>query len=370
LLTSVSHLIQRGQPRYGRDTSNVSGVLSATLIPAVAENKEGMVVHIKAANTSGAGSTLNVGAGALPIVRPDGSALRDGDIIAGSGNAYFCDGSHFQLLGADAIAQLKRNLTYYVGGAGASDLNDGLAATVASGHGPFATLQKAEDTIAVYNLNGFSVNVMVANGGGYAPLALRNISGDGTVNYIGNPGSPTSCAIVATAAGTSAISGVNCGSSHTFNGFDVSASGVGLSSGITISGVGSGINIYNMSFGPCTFAQVNASTGSIGMLGALSIRGGAQVFSFAYGQGGLINTSTVAPPSLTITAPVTYSVAFAVANVISQNVMQFASITGAGNVSGMKYMATLNGVIATNGGGEGYLPGTIAGTKSGGGQYS
>lgn len=369
LLTSVSHLIQRGQARYGRDTSNVAGVLSATLIPAVAENKEGMVVNIKAANTSGAGSTLNVGPGPLPIIRPDGSALRDGDIVAGSGNAYFCDGTHFQLMGADAIPVLKRNLNYYVGGTGASDSNDGLSATVAGGHGPFATLQKAEDTIAAYNLNGFSVNVFVANGT-YPPLTMRNVAGDGTVNYIGNPGSPTSCAIAASAASTSAVTGNNCGASHTFNGFDVSATGTGYSSGFALAGIGSSVFLQNISYGPCTLVHNYAATGSIGLAGALSIRGGAQAFSYAYGQGGLINTSTIAPPSLTITAPVTFSAAFAVGTVLAQNVMQFASITGAGNVSGPKYQVNLNAVINTNAGGENYLPGTIAGSRSNGGVYN
>jgi hypothetical protein len=42
---------------------------------------------------------------------------------------------------------------------------------------------------------------------------------------------------------------------------------------------------------------------------------------------------------------------------------------GGGNVSGMKYLANLNGVINTSGGGVGYLPGSTPGATGSGGQY-
>lgn len=46
-----------------------------------------------------------------------------------------------------------------------------------------------------------------------------------------------------------------------------------------------------------------------------------------------------------------------------------AGETITGTVTGTRYVATLNGVFSTNGGGANYFPGTVAGTTSYGGQY-
>ena len=44
--------------------------------------------------------------------------------------------------------------------------------------------------------------------------------------------------------------------------------------------------------------------------------------------------------------------------------------TANGTVTGMRYKASGNGIIASSGGGAEFFPGTIAGTTSTGGQYT
>jgi hypothetical protein len=52
------------------------------------------------------------------------------------------------------------------------------------------------------------------------------------------------------------------------------------------------------------------------------------------------------------------------------DILGFSSITGAANVSGSKFNVNQNGIIAVNGLGDNYFPGTIAGSRSSGGQYN
>jgi len=73
-------------------------------------------------------------------------------------------------------------------------------------------------------------------------------------------------------------------------------------------------------------------------------------------------------PSLVISTPITVQVF--IASLENANVILFfSSITGAGNVTGQKYSATINGTINSNGGGVNYYPGTVAGSTASGGQY-
>jgi hypothetical protein len=50
--------------------------------------------------------------------------------------------------------------------------------------------------------------------------------------------------------------------------------------------------------------------------------------------------------------------------------LTWTSFTGFGNITGTRYLASLNGVISSGGGGVNYYPGTIAGSVSNGGQYA
>jgi hypothetical protein len=87
---------------------------------------------------------------------------------------------------------------------------------------------------------------------------------------------------------------------------------------------------------------------------------------------GFVNHSPLAAnfPSLVILGPVTFSQAFITASTLGVAQMAYASITGAANVTGPRYLSALNGVVDSNGGGPNYFPGSVAGTTVTGGQYN
>ncbi|KYK44897.1 hypothetical protein A1D31_11815 [Bradyrhizobium liaoningense] len=75
--------------KFAQDTGTVNGVVVA-LSPAVTTRIPGLEINVKiAANNTGA-STLNLGAGSIQIVNPDGSDLGAGALVAG-GVATFID---------------------------------------------------------------------------------------------------------------------------------------------------------------------------------------------------------------------------------------------------------------------------------------
>jgi len=74
-------------------------------------------------------------------------------------------------------------------------------------------------------------------------------------------------------------------------------------------------------------------------------------------------------PDIAITAAVSIGI-FAHSYDLGVISGKYDVISGAGNVTGQKYVAQTNGVISTNGQGVGYFPGTIVGALSTGGQYA
>ena len=103
----------------------------------------------------------------------------------------------FQLIGATShwqlppspIAQLYGNKDYYVNAVSGNDGNDGLTAGTA-----FQTMQHAQNTCALFNQNGYSINIHVADGN-YGPVTCPAINGSGGINYIGNTANPQNVGI-------------------------------------------------------------------------------------------------------------------------------------------------------------------------------
>jgi hypothetical protein len=87
---------------------------------------------------------------------------------------------------------------------------------------------------------------------------------------------------------------------------------------------------------------------------------------------GSITLNPQTPPALTISAAVAFSTAFASSLLLGvlYAIAGYSSITGAANVTGSKFAVNQNGIIAVNGLGDGYFPGTSAGSRSSGGQYN
>jgi hypothetical protein len=236
-------------------------------------------------------------------------------------------------------------------------------------------LQKAVNVVSQFNLNGFSVTVNVA-AGTYAPVSLKSISGSGTVNFVGNNGSPATCLIRST-TGISTISGNNAGSAYSFSGFGVAVSGSSALDpgvGITVSGSGTVVSITNFSFGACIGGHLLAGQGAlINIGGTLAITGGSAGNANSPGghmivQGaGQIFSLPGNQPTLALSGTPNFAGAFAFASYLGGIQVFYTSVTG--SATGQRYSITSNAVINTNGGGASYFPGNSAGTTATGGQY-
>jgi hypothetical protein len=358
LIKAIQHLLQRGQPSYAADTGSVNA-LSITLSPTPPELKSGMTVRVKVAHTVTGASTLTANGFSGPIVHPDGSPTQNLDLVTGEVATFNWDGSRWQKVGLSG-ALLTASRDYYVNNSTGSDTaNDGLSAGA-----PFATIQHALDVTAKFNMNGFNVTIHVADGTYNAPVWLNPVNGQGSVIIIGNVANPANCIVNGTSG--SAFQGIGRG--YTVTGFTVTGVAVGADPGCGFY-VGGAVNLGAINFGTATLAHVVASGSgaTVVISGPIKIVGSAQVHLDA-NLNGTIVLNTSAPPALTIVNPVVFS-EFFIATQLGVIAGVYSSITGAGNVSGIRYVVSLNGVISVNGSGVNYLPGTSAGLPSTGGQY-
>lgn len=380
--TQLNFITGAGQIWHiGSASGGTSSALTTTLAPTVKSTDTNFffAVPITTTNTlSGGATTINFGYSAKTIVDNStganiiaGALLGAVDYVA----IFYYDGTFARLMNNPTASQpvLQTNTTYYVNASTGSDSNNGLTSGTA-----FATLQKAVDVINSFNLNGYGVTVNVANGT-YAQTTLRPLNGTGSIYFQGNSASPSSVIISSTLG--SALKANDC-SGYTIDGFKVTTSAPDLSigdpgSGFYLSG-SSGINFKNINLGACQGYHVNCEGGALATFsaGTITISGGLTPnaislgVSFYVANGGYM-TWVGAPggqPSLTISTSVSIPY-FILATSNGSTSMIFSSITGASNVTGQKYLATLNGVIYTGGLGVNYYPGSTGGSTNTGGQY-
>lgn len=352
---------------YAPDTGGANAMVG-NYTPAITALAAGNAIEIKAAAANTGPTTIAVNALApIEVRRPDGQALSEGDIVAGMVCLLIYDGTRFQLYGAKAQQLvLSAPRTYYVNGETGNDNNTGLTAGAA-----FATLQKAVDAIARFDLNGFNVTVICADYQSYAPVVLKRLGGSGTVEFRGNIAAPASCRIHAvTGAAVTAME-----SGYVFNGFRASSAGAVAGAGAPSTGFWVGNNatlaIRNIELGACATSHMAADNGVLQILdGILRISGSAPVVFDAVKGGVIANYSIYMNPQLDITIAAAVTVTdFVRANVGSLVQLRYNSLSGAGNVAGRRYNAAGNSVVATSGGGASYWPGTIPGALTTGGQY-
>lgn len=265
------------------------------------------------------------------------------------------------LLAIQAINQVKlsANLNLYVNPSTGNDANNGLAPSTA-----FRTIQKAFDVgYGNYNYNRNQLIVNLAAGTYTAGVSLFGLPvGCPAVNLVGNVGSPSTVQLNVTA--TNAIL-INSGAYINVSGMTITATGTG--GGVV--GTGYGVlcsqgwaNISNCVFGSCGNAQVVATNSGIVTVATCTFQGSSQYGLLA--QAGsllwMVNTT------------LTYSSAvYSIGNVVASACGTITALGAlfAGSVTGKRYSADLNGTIATNGGGAGFFPGSVAGTTTNGGQY-
>ncbi|WP_439372909.1 hypothetical protein [Bradyrhizobium sp. DASA03120] len=388
-LHQLGRSIQTGLLNYADDTGTANAY-ACNLSPAPTGYTAGLYVVLKIKNTNTGASVFNINSmGNKPIVRSDGSDPVAGDLPQGVLVCLMYDGTNFQMVWSMKVANaggtiyLTRPVDFYVNGNTGSDAYDGLTAAFSTGiHGPFKTLQKASNVINQYNLNGFGVAVHVADAN-YAAFLLPSPSGTGTVTWTGNTGAPANCLIYSD--NYTAVSGSQIGN-QIMEGFKLKSSGVYTAHNdplccIYLSGNMSTLSLGNMEFAGSPGAMVSCGRSAIltfaarGAGATYTISGGSPgnpswqgAFCYAF-MGGNIQNNPSYPPTMTISAPISIQNGWMSAS-INANAQQYANYVSPGNVTGIKFTASLNGVINSSGSGVNYYPGTIAGTQTSGGQYA
>ena len=319
------------------------------------------------------------GSSFVNVVHTDLSPIDIGDIQASAWVLLYFDGTNWQLItgGTQRTGQiplLQRNADWYVNSSTGNDTTyDGTSPTIISATiGPFQTIQRGITEVQKYNMNGYSQKIHCADGA-YQPFVAGITNGVGTAYIEGNIGNPQNCTI--TTATNNQICGFFTGGNWGFGGFRLSTTGPAMDC-LGLNNTGTYCLIYgSMRFGSAVRAHM-----SVGWLSVLWIADSTQIYvesganaayhllaTYANMLVGNLNTSI--HPYWTFLGPVTFN-QFNYTNNGGMTAVLYTSMTNPANVTGGRYLATLNGIINSNLGGANYYPGTIAGTTNSGGQYS
>jgi hypothetical protein len=376
-LRQLSKSVQSGKVTYSLD-GGTSNFIAITPTPPIAAYQIGMRFCIKAANANTGPTQLNVSnVGWAPVVHGDLSPLGAWEIGVGQLIEVGWDGTHWQMLtgsGGGIIMMTAPRDIYVNSTTGSDTLYDGSQATVdaPNAHGPFKTLQHAANQMATYNLGGWDFRIHLANGTYNAPDHMLPVpNGSGYVWIIGNPLDPTQVVILPSL--------VNNGDNNSSLGFFGGAwmiDGLYMKTWFLVDGAV--VEIWNMAFGkvqPGTFHLHCVLGATLVMAGGGTLRviGDGTPTGAGFIYGGSNSMPHVGPPGslVRITGAVTYSSGFAVSEGGAFCAPSFTSISidAGGSVTGQRYYVGTNGIIATNGQGINYFPGTIAGVQNTGGQY-
>ncbi|RXG91600.1 hypothetical protein [Bradyrhizobium zhanjiangense] len=386
-LHQMAKAIQSSRLNYSADYGTANAYV-AHLAPTPDDYFTGMIVRLKVGATNAGDSTLALyPLSPKHVVRPDGTNLQQYDLIAGQIATFVYDGAQWVLTninsgGSGGPIYLAAPRTYYVNSNTGNDAFDGSQPTVGTApKGPFRTLQHASDVIAKFNLNGYTVNVYVADGN-YTQCVLPGVGGQGAVNWIGNKGTPANC-LVAVGSNTVAQAGfIAQGLANTVGGFKIVGNLGTYGSGIAVPN-NTLLYIDNITWGVCNGVHLQVYNGGQCRLNGSSsdifrIDGPPLGNPFApanwlscFGGGRVDIANLSSPPQFyCVNTPINFALAFAsVSDVGVAQLIFTGGIQNGGVCTGKRYDVRTNGVINTNGQGATWLPGNVAGTTSSGGQY-
>jgi len=249
--------------------------------------------------------------------------------------------------------------TYYVRTDG-NDSNTGLADTAG---GAFLTIQKAIDVSVAINLGTFDITIQV-RAGTFAPITLKFFqAASGRIILTGDTTTPANVIINNTTAATHCVThNTSVRSYWKITGFKLTNSGSGSSDGIGM--FNSFIEIGVLELGAITRYAFNVNNATVLNTGNLTFSGNTQRGVFGQGnatwnQSGALTHTFSGTPAWTTAFVYGAGPCF---------LGFFSTMTGA--ATGKRYLAELNGVIQTFGGGANYFPGDVAGTTATGGQYA
>ena len=375
-LRQMSKAIQSGKVNYCVDAGSPN-FLAITPVPALTAYTAGQQFRISVAHGNTGPMQLNVsGLGWKTVIHGDQTAMVGGEVYTGQIIEVSYNGTNWQMTTGGVSGSLVMMTTprdFYCNSiTGDDSLYDGTQATVdaPNAHGPFKTLRRALTQMSKFNLSGFPFTIHLADGT-YSETTVINApvpNGSGDVIITGNTATPNLVKLFNSGNGSCIT--IKSGS-YIFDGVCFQATQSTPSDvGVGLNVVGAGLAwLKAVGFYACpNFHMVAASGGSISVFGPIGIYGGAAVAHVAASGNGSIAFWNAPLPTLTIYNPVTFS-AFANAANGGQMAQVYAGIVNPANVTGNKYLVVANGVIDTHGAGVNYLPGTVAGFASTGGQY-
>jgi hypothetical protein len=360
--------VQKGSYSFANDTSGAANTITATLSPAPTAYTKGMMIVINVANTNTSATNINLNALGNIGVTYKGNTLTGGELVAGRNAIFTYDGTNFELNSTSGIAAgptrtlLTANTTFYVSTSG-SDSNNGLTSGT-----PWQTIQHAWTTIQkTYDLDGYTVTIQLEDGtyatsntlsgwmvGQFSPSQIV-INGDSVT--------PSNVLISPSSGDAFQLEYGGC----TFQNMKVQSSAGNCFNATQQGNLVTGVGIV---LGTCSGSHFLASaTGAmLNINNNYTIAGSAATHWVAQAAG----ASIVVASGLTITLTGTpaFSLAFAEATLLGLIFLQSTPPTFSGSATGPRYLASINGVIATQGSGSTYLPGSTSGSTATGGQYA
>lgn len=359
--------VQRGAWNYAT-AGGTANALTATLTPALTANTAGTQVNLLISSDNTGAATFNAGPGALPIVTQKGAALQRGDLPANSIARLMCTGTAWMVTGGPAYSEVRipltANTTFYVRTDG-NDNNDGFSNTAGSA---FATLQGAYNAIRQrYFANGFSVTFQLGIAGSY--VGLNHGTWPGTVIVRGDAANrPTY--ILTTIAGTESV--VVASNGLRLEVLDVSLTSTPSTSCRGVWAQGGTILLSGIQFRSSGAGNVSAIFAENS--GVVFAGGSIEIFDltdlFFYGlTGARLYLGANTACTITLQNALTLARAFVTVSELALVTRRTCTFAGSGS-TGQRYLASLNSVINTAGGGASYFPGTVAGAVSTGAQYA
>jgi hypothetical protein len=386
-LAQLSKAVRFMRPQYALDVGTPNHIVVTLDDPPTAWVKPlTFFVQLAAGNgnTQAAVDVTITGlTGAKPLVKRSGQPLAIGDLVPACCYLLTYDGVSMRsvaVLPSDMPAPgtpggpidvVTGNRDYYVNPATGNDSNDGKTPATA-----WQTLGHAYNWIQrSIDFAGYTVTVHCADGtyttGVTAVGICRGQAGPGSFVFIGNTSNPSNCLV------SSAGVCFYCGSGAKLNiqGFKVTVSG-NYSASVACSGAGSEMTLGVMDYGPSgpqgagnANNQISCGGGaSINMVSSYTISGGAAAHIVASANG------SISCVGLTISIGGTPNFTVSFANAQENGTLYLNDILNHQNIyvgaaTGQRYSVMANGVIFTYGAGPNYIPGTIGGSTSTGGQY-
>jgi hypothetical protein len=365
-LHQLAKTVQSLYTNFAIDQGTVNA-LSVAVSPPIAAYYDGLHLWIKAAAKNSGATTLSVNGGvAAQVVRRDGTQLLAGDIQTHAIQGYVYEGSsgRWQLDGAGVGASAgiqTSNLDIYVNYAIGNDANDGTANVAGKA---LQTIQAGVNKAYSFAPSQWTTTIHVADSPNYPGFYTPAWAGP-NLNITGNVANPQNVVVTGNNTHACLVQGlVTC-----------LIQGLTATTTVNAAGPGGGFIAVNSANLTCRNNRNLYVYGAVFEASQANIEIGPHIFAgncgemYWAGWTGLISWDNATTQNITVPITVTFAAAYAAQAGTIQVPPSTVSMIGYANVTGKKYLCSMNGTIGTSGGGVNFFPGTVAGTTDTGGQY-